>query len=85
MFSNQLVNHFIDTFSTNAVIPVVGWVEAIAETHLTLRQMMGFAVLYPSYAGSRLLKRNVYDQLDLVRVWIHEAHLPTFGNNRVRP
>ena len=33
MFSNQLVNHFIDTFSTNAVVPVVGWVEAIAETH----------------------------------------------------
>jgi hypothetical protein len=33
MFSNQLVNHFIDTFSTNAVVPVVGWVEALAETH----------------------------------------------------
>jgi hypothetical protein len=24
---------FIDPFSTNAVVPVVGWVEAIAETH----------------------------------------------------
>jgi hypothetical protein len=42
MFSNQLVNHFIDTFSTNAVLPVVGWVEAIAETHYFRR--------YP-YAG----------------------------------
>src|ERR687895_594068 len=33
MFSNQWVNHFIDTLSTNTVVPVVGWVEAIAETH----------------------------------------------------
>ena len=53
MFSNQLVNHFIDTFSTNAVVPVVGWVEAIAETHHNpRRRMMGFALLYPSYSGN---------------------------------
>src|SRR5438067_11604669 len=35
MFGNQLVSHFIDTFSTSVVVPVVvvGWVEAGAETH----------------------------------------------------
>lgn len=35
MLSNQSVNHFIDTFFTKAVVSVVvvGWVEAIAETH----------------------------------------------------
>ena len=54
MFNNPLVNHFIDTFSTNAVVPVVGWVEAIAETHHPHHPLMGFAALYPSYAGWRM-------------------------------
>ena len=52
MCSNQLVNHCSDTFSTNAVAPVVGREEAIAETHDVCRHpLMGFASLYPSYAG----------------------------------
>ena len=56
MLSNQWVNHFIDTFSTNAVVPVVGWLEAIAETRHNhcCHPPMGFAALYPILCGLRL-------------------------------
>jgi hypothetical protein len=45
VFSDQLVNHFIDIFSTNTVIPVVGWVEAIAETPSSLPPHFALPIL----------------------------------------
>lgn len=49
MFSNQLVNHFVDAFFTNAV---VGWVEAIAETHHIRRPSIdGFRSALPILHG----------------------------------
>jgi|GEM_PF-3009728 len=38
---SALVNHFIDTFFTNPVIPILPF----------RRPLMGFAALYPSYEG----------------------------------
>ena len=54
MFSNQWVNHSIDTFSTNAGVPVVvvGWVEAIAETHhIDPPSINGFRYALPILRG----------------------------------
>jgi hypothetical protein len=57
MFSNQWVNHVIDAFSTNAVIPVVGWVEAIAESHhIHPPSIDGFRCALPILCGLGQIK-----------------------------
>jgi hypothetical protein len=56
MFNNQSVNHFIDTLSTNTVVPVVGWVEAIAETHhIHPPSIDGFRCALPILRGLGLI------------------------------